>query len=141
MNRTILFLVGLAGFFGCTSQEQPIGPEKIDRGVIALQIDEGHAYIGWRLLKDDPENISFNIYRLQVGDSAFRKVNPDPVIASTNFVDPTVDIGQAYRYRIKKISDNKEIETPGEGTVYMVGIAEFDATGASARLLNKPCLR
>ena len=30
--------------------------EKIDRGVVALTIDEGKVYVGWRLLKDDPED-------------------------------------------------------------------------------------
>jgi rhamnogalacturonan endolyase len=138
MNYKIFIYSIILICFGCAQKEEPVGFEKIDRGVVALQINEKRAYVGWRLLKDDPENISFNVYRLRVGDSAFVKVNGNPVITSTNFVDSTINIGQAYRYRINKIVGGKQVETPGEGTVYMVGEAEFDTARTSARLLNRP---
>ncbi len=138
MNRNIFISLFILVLAGCTAKQEPVVMEKIDRGVVALQISERQAYVGWRLLKEDPENVSFNVYRLRVGDSAYNKVNSDPVLTSTDFIDQTVRIGQAYRYRINKLVEGKEIETPGVGTVYMVGIAEFDTSGVSARLLNKP---
>jgi rhamnogalacturonan endolyase len=138
MNNKLVFYLFIFLLSGCTPKQKPAGYEKIDRGVVALSIDETHAYVGWRLLKDDPEDVAFNVYRRQVGLADFVKVTSKPVNRSTNFVDSTVNIGQAYRYRIKIQVGSKDVETPGEGSVYMAGKAEFDTTGASARLLNKP---
>lgn len=94
--------------------------EKIDRGLVALTIDGTHAYVGWRLLENDPAGISFNIYRKEVGSNDFRKVTKEPVTASTNFIDETVKPGMAYRYRVRSIINGKESETPGEATVFML---------------------
>lgn len=55
--------------------------ENIDRGVIGLTIDGTHAYIGWRLLKSDPAEISFNVYRKEAGSTEFRKVNTEDRMA------------------------------------------------------------
>jgi len=125
-------------FYSCTQKEQPVPEEKIDRGVVALQVDETHAYVGWRLLKEDPVDAAFNVYRLRVGDTLYQKVNNEPVATSTNFMDETVKIGQAYRYRIKTIVNNSEIETPGLAYVYMVGKAERELAEPTAYMLNKP---
>ena len=62
-------------------------PEKIDRGVVALTVDENSVYVGWRLLLDDPENAGFNIYRQDIGIGEYEKVNAEPVKGSTNYLD------------------------------------------------------
>jgi hypothetical protein len=36
--------------------------EKLNCGIVAVLI-QGKVYIGWRLLKNDPESIAFNVYR------------------------------------------------------------------------------
>ena len=36
--------------------------EKLDRGLIAIKGDKG-VYLGWRLLKSDPADVAFNVYR------------------------------------------------------------------------------
>ena len=60
----------------------------LDRGVVALASGEHQIYIGWRLLTDDPADVAFNIYRKTMGFSVdFQRINNDPVIASTNFID------------------------------------------------------
>jgi rhamnogalacturonan endolyase len=123
---------------GCAPEQKPVVSEKIDRGVVALSIDETHAYVGWRLLRDDPQGVAFNVYRKQVGMTDFAKVNGEPVTMSTNFVDSTVKGGQSYRYRIKKLSGNNEIDTPGEATVFMLGITEFASGKVTAYMINKP---
>ena len=41
--------------------------ETIDRGVVALTVKEKVVYVGWRLLKDDPEGMAFNVYRKDMG--------------------------------------------------------------------------
>ncbi|HBE40007.1 MAG TPA: silent information regulator protein Sir2 [Bacteroidales bacterium] len=94
--------------------------ENIDRGVVALTIDGNHAYIGWRLLITDPPDISFNVYRKQAGFGDFQKINKESINSTTDFIDETVMPGNAYRYRIKAIINNKEVETPGEATVFML---------------------
>jgi hypothetical protein len=56
--------VGLEGQFEDISAEQ-IGfgfrAEHLDRGVVALPAGEGRIYVGWRLLKGDPNDIAFNV--------------------------------------------------------------------------------
>lgn len=54
--------------------------EKLDRGLVAIKEDKG-VYIGWRLLGNDPSDISFNLYRDRV------KINSTPITSSTNFLD------------------------------------------------------
>ena len=102
------------------TQAQNMTLEKIDRGVIALTIDDTHAYIGWRLLMNDPLDIAFNVYRKQVGSSDFQKVNNEIIVSSTNFIDSSAKPGMAYRYRIKSVIKGTEKETIGEGTVFML---------------------
>ena len=94
--------------------------EKIDRGVVALTVGKQQIYVGWRLLREDPANVAFNVYRREPGVSAdFKKINSDPITASTNFVDTGVENGHAYRYRIKRIVNGKEEETAGEAYAFM----------------------
>ncbi len=94
--------------------------EKIDRGVVALTTGYQQVYVGWRLLENDPADVAFNVYRKEAGISAdFQKINPEPVTASTNYMDTTVQRGYAYRYRIKRVVNGKEEDTPGEAYVFM----------------------
>ena len=39
------------------------GAERLDRGLIALQRDDGSVFLSWRLLDDDPVDITFRIAR------------------------------------------------------------------------------
>ena len=44
--------------------------EKLDRGMLAVPMGQGKVYLGWRLLKNDPEYIAFNVYRSTAGGEA-----------------------------------------------------------------------
>ena len=58
--------------------------EKMGRGVVALECDEG-IYIGWRLLKSDKPDAAFNVYRELDGKRV--KCNKAPVARTTDFID------------------------------------------------------
>lgn len=121
MKRRTLFLVVsiMLTIMNPAFPQAPVN-EKIDRGVIALTIDGNHTYIGWRLLLTDPSDISFNVYRKQVGSPHFQKINKEGITTATNFVDETVKPGFAYRYRVRAVIKGKEVETPGEASVFML---------------------
>ena len=39
------------------------GAEKLDRGLVALRAADGSVFLSWRLLKDDPQDITFAVAR------------------------------------------------------------------------------
>ncbi len=106
--------------FACSAPEY--GGEKFDRGVVALTIDENTMYVGWRLLEEDPHDVSFNVYRMDIGESDFKKITTEPVTGSTNFIDTGVRPDMGYRYRITRIADGIEQETPGTGYAFNRGM-------------------
>lgn len=114
MKKLILiyFFSSLFGFSHAQVQE------KIDRGVVALAVSNKCVYVGWRLLKNDPQNVAFNVYRQDIGFGDFEKVNEKPVTESTNFNDCKVLPGHGYKYKIKTVSKGKETDEPGESYVF-----------------------
>ena len=72
-----IFLFGLLSV--TTSIAQPVH-EKMDRGVVATTISSKKVYVSWRLLQEDPTNVTFNFYRKDVAKQThFEKVNPLPI--------------------------------------------------------------
>lgn len=141
------------------SMAQQRREEKIDRGVVALTASREEIYVGWRLLKDDPESVAFNVYRKEIGvDEDFKKVNDAPVANTTDYMDATVKKGQGYNYRIKRVVNGKEEACPGEAYVFMspgdqpwysiklkdditiktVGIGDLDGDGSYDFVLQSP---
>lgn len=84
------------------------GVENLNRGVIALPIGSGKIYVGWRLLKDDPKEIVFNIYRSEGAEGSYVKVNKSPIVESTNFVDDGLLEGKAYFYQVVPVLEGEE---------------------------------
>ncbi len=82
---TLLLLINQAG-----AQRQM---ENLDRGVVAVNQGNGKAYIGWRMLGTDPDNIAFNVYRNNT------RVNSQPITESTNLVDNNGSTGATYTVR------------------------------------------
>jgi len=132
--------------------------EKIDRGVVALCEGERAVFISWRLLKEDPENVAFNVYRQDIGLGDYVKINDSPVANSTNYLDESPEPGHGYHYKVKTIIDSKESDTPGEAYVFTrtgsqpwisiklkdevtlkrIGIGDLDGDGAYDFVLQHP---
>jgi rhamnogalacturonan endolyase len=132
--------------------------EKIDRGVVALTVSEKEVYVGWRLLKSDPADVAFNVYRQDIGLGDFQKVNDQPIAGSTNFLDTSVVGGHGYRYKVMTVRGSTERSTPGQAYVFTlagnqpwisiklrdpvslkrVGIGDLDGDGAYDFVLQHP---
>jgi len=122
--------------------------EKLNRGMLAISIAEGRVYLGWRLLKSDPEGVAFNVYRSTAGGAPVR-LNAQPLTKTTDFVDEQAPPDQANAWFVKRIVDNQEeaaserAELPANPPIQqyrsipvkddvrasMVGIADLDGDG------------
>jgi hypothetical protein len=85
--------------------------EFLDRGLVAVKVENG-VFISWRLLGNEPEDISFNLYR----DG--EKVNSSPIKSNTNFLDKQGKADSTYTVRAvldgKLQSKSKEVGVWGK---------------------------
>jgi len=86
--------------------------EKFNRGLVAAVNSDGKAYLGWRLLKDDPAGVAFNVYRRTVGGKPVR-VNPRPITASTNLVDTAAPMDKENVWYVRPVVGGRE-QSPSE---------------------------
>ncbi len=100
----ILVVIHLMMFSSAMAQRQM---ENLDRGIVAFRTSNDSAYIGWRLLGTEPENITFNLYRKSGNEPAIR-LNKFPIAESTNYVDGPVNFNVENQYFVKPIIDGKE---------------------------------
>jgi autotransporter-associated beta strand protein len=64
--------------------------EKLGRGVIATRTGTSSAYISWRLLSTDPDNVGFNLFRSTNGVST-NQLNSALITNTTDYVDTSVN--------------------------------------------------
>jgi rhamnogalacturonan endolyase len=81
--------------------------EKMDRGIIAMPTKDGNVYVGWRLLKTDPEGTSFNLYRSGKDGKAVR-LNKEPIATTTDFVDDKPLSGEDATYWVGPVAKGRE---------------------------------
>jgi rhamnogalacturonan endolyase len=131
--------------------------ETLDRGLVAMLTDEGHVYIGWRLLLDDPGNTAFHLYR-RVGDKKANRLNKTLITQTTDFMDTTAPLGQKISYQIGVVNNGKERVSPqavviaadakpstflqikldGNHTFQKAGIADLDGDGRYDFVIKQP---
>jgi hypothetical protein len=150
-----LLVVVLFGFapLGANAQRQM---EKLDRGVVALSQNDGHVYLGWRLLKEDSEHIAFHVYRSE-GEKAI-KLTDQPLRTSTNFVDRHVPETGTLQWWVVPVVNGKEekaskrvgvvkresetayvsIPLQGDYTFQKIGIADLNGDGALDYVVKQP---
>src|SRR5699024_7185289 len=84
--------------------------EWLDRGVIALQAEEG-IFVSWRLLMDEyDQDVVFNLYRHE------QKLNNQP-LEKTNYLDNQGSSGDTYRVETiinGKVTESNEIDSLSE---------------------------
>jgi len=122
--------------------------EKLNRGMLAIPIEDGKVYLCWRLLKTDPESIAFNIYRSTAG-AASVKLNDQPLTKTTNFLDDKASFEQSNAWFVKPVINGREraaselaelpanppiqqyksITLKDDVRVSMVGIADLNGDG------------
>jgi rhamnogalacturonan endolyase len=135
------------------------GGERLDRGVVAFPTQDGHVYVGWRLLADDPADIGFDVYRSDAagGRQTPRKLNAAPITGSTNFVDRTAG-GRPHLYSVRSVAKNRRpadsgpvpveeaagiggfrrIKLQGDYKAQKIGIADLDGDGKYDFLVKQP---
>ncbi len=129
--------------------------ERLDRGVVALVTGSG-VYVGWRLLRDDPDSVVFNVHRRE-GDGEPKRLNANPVCRTTDFVDRTPPKGKALTYSISAVVDGHEssggsariadagaaspclgIELNGDHTFQKCAVADLNADARYDFVIKQP---
>ncbi|MEY4489398.1 MAG: hypothetical protein RIQ79_1906, partial [Verrucomicrobiota bacterium] len=70
--------------------------------MIVVRSTSTQAYIGWRLLGDDPDGIAFNLYRSANGAAAV-KLNASPLTATTDYTDSTASFTVSNAYYVRPV--------------------------------------
>lgn len=105
-----VFLLGLMSTVAFAGERQM---ESLTRGVVAVKTqqsgdDKFSVFVSWRLFATDPDAIAFNLYRRSVDGNATR-VNVEPIVDSTNFVDRDVDTETGLEYFVRPIIESIEL--------------------------------
>lgn len=131
--------------------------EKLDRGLVAVQSGPQEVYLSWRLLKDDPKDVAFNVYRQPEQGSQAVRVNGQPIVKTCDFVDRGLSPGR-YVYSLRVVKEGREqpvgspfvvdvtekprpyvsIKLDGDHTFQKVGIADLNGDGSLDIVIKQP---
>lgn len=134
--------------------------EKLGRGMVAVSMGEGKVYLGWRLLKTDPETIAFNVYRSTTGAAAVR-LNKEPIRQTTDFVDANPPLDRENAWWVRLVLNGREQEPSGRAvltanapaqqylslkirddiptaSIHKVGIGDLDGDGEYDFVVKRP---
>lgn len=81
--------------------------EPLGRGVVVLHSTTLQAYVGWRLLATDPENIGFNVYRSANG-GAYTKLNSLPLTNTTDYLDTGANFTVSNSWYVRPVTNGVE---------------------------------
>lgn len=92
-----IFLLSLFITFGSLGQQI----EHLNRGIVAFNQGKGQAFVSWRLLGTEPKETAFNIYKTAKNQTV--KLNAQPLVKGTNFIDAGYDSTVATTYNVKAV--------------------------------------
>ncbi len=105
MNIKYNFIILIILFSQLLSAQRQM--EYLKRGIIAVPSESG-IFVSWRLLGTEPQNIQFDVYRIENNKS--KKLNEKPLLDETCFLDTTADKTKNYTYFIKSNTQDQEID-------------------------------
>jgi len=137
------------------------GAERLDRGLIALQREDGSVFLSWRLLKDDPTDLTFRVVRKgpNPSDDVHMLLTEKRGYQQTHFVDTKPDAGPCLYALFTgepggyapdeiaaevpfQMSDSAKpylsIPLAGEYDFQKVGVGDLDGDGALEFLIKQP---
>lgn len=89
--------------------------EYLNRGLTVAAADNGKGlHLSWRLLRNESEDVSFNIYR--TADGKTKRLNASPVTKTTDFTDTNPVTGSAV-YFVKPVVKRKELNASESVTI------------------------
>lgn len=83
--------------------------ENLGRGVVALATDDRKVCLSWRLLKSDPAEVGFNVYRRTAG-AAPTKLTAQPLAKTTDFVDANAPLDRDNTWSVRAVVNGRELE-------------------------------
>ena len=129
--------------------------EKFPRGVEAVPTQKNGVYVSWRLLKEDPKGIAFNVFRVRDGKET--KLNAAPIVQTTDFIDAEGKLGDRYIVRPaaghalagEATTENWKLDSNGSAylsiklndpaaTVQKVGLADLNGDGVYDFVVKTP---
>ncbi|MAF09189.1 hypothetical protein CMK11_01960 [Candidatus Poribacteria bacterium] len=81
--------------------------ESLGRGLVVMDMPDGDAFVGWRLLATDPDDITFNVYRSTYGGAPTR-LSADPIGERTMLVTRAQATGVPSAYAVRPVIDGVE---------------------------------
>jgi len=164
--RCRLLFTGMIEFLLLFALSIPVsGVENLDRGLVALEREDGSVFLSWRLLAADPEGIAFLITRRgsEAGTNQSALLTKGGPYRLTNFVDKSLEKdtgGKTCIYELYKYSKNRSrrsgwlgevaitltgrakpyisIPLKGDYDFQKVGIADLDGDGSYEFIIKQP---
>ena len=157
----IVWMIGFSLLFSFAAGVS--GVEKLDRGLVAVEREDGSVFLSWRLLETDADGIAFEVGRRCLEDlleSATVLIADQPYrYRPTNFVDKTAEKDKTYLYELREHSGKWKpepyigraavlltgsakpyisIPLKGDYDFQKVGIADLDGDGAYEYVIKQP---